>query len=165
MAPHDIVSIITSIWEKFTHAWERGYNLEYLRKVKKRTTDPETKNLTNLSRGLIILEQNTSTSSFDIPLYERIMFHASPAVRVLYFWLITKAEPGTIQEFDKEDFDAYCIKMGRRKPYSIYWFTRCIKELAETPLLTIIRRYRGYGYKVRVYCPSESQETNNQPVI
>ena len=31
---------ISGIWEKFTDAWGRGYNLEYLRKVKKRTTDP-----------------------------------------------------------------------------------------------------------------------------
>ena len=160
MAPHDTVSIITPIWEKFTHAWERGYNLEYLRKVKKRTTDPETKNLTNLSRGLIILEQNTSNSSFDIPLYEQIMFHASPAVRVLYFWLIKRAEPGTIQEFDKEDFDDYCIKMGR-KPYSNYWFSHCVKKLSETPLLTIIRRYRGSGYKVQVYCPDQPSDLNS----
>ncbi len=31
---------ISGVWEKFTDASERGYNLEYLRKVKKRTTNP-----------------------------------------------------------------------------------------------------------------------------
>ena len=31
---------LSGMWEKFSDAWERGYNLEYLRKVKKRTTNP-----------------------------------------------------------------------------------------------------------------------------
>ena len=31
---------LSGVWERFTDAWERGYNLEYFRKVKKRTTNP-----------------------------------------------------------------------------------------------------------------------------
>ena len=31
---------MSGTWEKFTAAWEREYNLEYLRKVKKRITNP-----------------------------------------------------------------------------------------------------------------------------
>ena len=107
-----------------------------------------------------VLEQNTWNYSDEIPIYEQIMFHASPTARVLYFWLLSRAEVGEIQEFDKEDFDEYCIRMGRRRAYSLRWFVICVKELEKTPLLEVIRRYRGYGYKVRVFCPDKAIDLN-----
>jgi len=101
------------------------------------------------------MEQNTLDNSEETFLYDYIFFNFPPALKVLYFWLLSRAEAGEIQEFDKEDFDDYCIKKGRRKGYSTQWFVSCLKKLEKISLLTIVRRYRGYGYQVRVYPPKK----------
>ncbi|MDJ0719408.1 MAG: hypothetical protein QNJ54_35185 [Prochloraceae cyanobacterium] len=101
------------------------------------------------------MSPNTSDNSEEMFLYDCIIFNVPPTIKILYFWLLSRAEPGEIQEFDKEDFDDYCIRMGRSKGYSVQWFTTCLKKLEETPLLIILRRYRGYGYKVKVYPPKK----------
>ena len=88
---------------------------------------------------------------------EIINFSLPPAAQKLYSWLARRARPGTIQEFDKVDFDDYCNLMGR-KPFSIQWFVSCFKKLIDTRLVRVVRQYRGYGFKVQVYHPWQVDE-------
>jgi len=88
-----------------------------------------------------------------------INFRLPPAAQKVYFWLTRRSKPGTFQEFDKNDFDRYCLDRGR-KAFSIQWFVKCIKELVNTGLLVIQRQYRGYGYKVKAYHPWQINPPN-----
>lgn len=91
-------------------------------------------------------------------LYDYMGFHVPRGIKVLYLWLLSRGKPGEIQEFDKEDFDNFCRSVGRKKSYSVRWFSICVKKLEESPLLTIIRRYRGHGYQVKVYAPKDYRD-------
>lgn len=88
---------------------------------------------------------------------ELISFQLPQAAQHLYNWLIRKCRAGDIQEFDKEDFDIYCQTMGR-KPYSLQWFTNCLKKLFDTNLVKLIRRFRGYGYKIQAFHPWQLED-------
>ena len=83
-----------------------------------------------------------------------------PASQKLYDWLMRRNVPGNTQQFDKEDFDRYCLKVGR-DPFCVKWFVNCISKLISTGLLLVERRYRGYGYQVRVYHPWQIGENQN----
>ena len=81
-----------------------------------------------------------------------IIFQLPPLAQKIYGWLTRRAKPGTIQEFDKADFDEYC-RDKRDKPFSLRWFVTCFKMLLKTRLVRLIRQYRGYGYKLIAYHP------------
>ena len=70
----------------------------------------------------------------------------------LFKFLTRRAKPGTAQQFDKDDFDQHCIKVGR-KPYSNKWFKTCFNKLVSTRLVRVEREFRGYGFQVRAYHP------------
>ncbi len=81
-----------------------------------------------------------------------IDYYFPTAVGRIFKFLTRRAKPGTSQQFDKDDFDQHCIKVGR-KPYSKYWFRKCFEQLVSTRLVQVERTFRGYGYQVRVYHP------------
>ena len=70
----------------------------------------------------------------------------------MYSWFTRRARPGTIQEFDKEDFDDYWRGIGR-KPVSKQWFMTCMKMLYKTRLVKLVRKYQGYGFRIVAYHP------------
>ena len=91
-------------------------------------------------------------------LHEELLdYPLPPAAQKMYRWLIRRSKPGTIQEFDKADFDTYCISKGR-KPFSNHWFNTCLKKLISTRLIEVIRKYQGYGFKIRAYHPWQLDE-------
>ena len=81
-----------------------------------------------------------------------IDYYFPTAVGRIFKFLTRRAKPGTTQQFDKDDFDQHCIRVGR-KPYSKYWFRKCFEQLVSTRLVQVERTFRGYGYQVRVFHP------------
>ena len=91
-------------------------------------------------------------------LHEEILdYSLPPAAQKIYRWLTRRSKPGTIQEFDKADFDNYCLSKGR-KPFSVQWFIACLKKLIDTRLIEVVRKYQGYGFKVKAYHPWQRDE-------
>ena len=88
---------------------------------------------------------------------EFIEYIVPPAAQKIYKLLTRRAKPGTIQEFDKADFDKHCLSKGRQ-PFSIQWFTKSIQQLIDARVIQIVRKYRGYGYKLIAYHPWQLDE-------
>ncbi|MGK7899694.1 MAG: hypothetical protein AB4372_40280, partial [Xenococcus sp. (in: cyanobacteria)] len=100
-----------------------------------------------------------------------INYFLPPVAQKMYSWFTRRARPGTIQEFDKEDFDEYWRDIGR-KPVSKQWFMTCMKMLYKTRLVKLVRKYQGYGFKIIAYHPwqvddwvidDDRQKVNNPP--
>lgn len=103
----------------------------------------------------ILLNTNTIPLTFSpcTEAHEALIDYYFPrAVGRIFKFLTRRAKPGTSQQFDKDDFDQHCIKVGR-KPYSKYWFRKCFEQLVGTRLVQVERTFQGYGYQVRVYHP------------
>lgn len=86
--------------------------------------------------------------------HDLLAFTIPPAARNLYHWLLRRVPAGKIQEFDFTDFSAY-IAEARGKPYSLSWFRKAINCLHESGVVEIVRRYRGYGYKLIAFHPQQ----------
>lgn len=102
-----------------------------------------------MNTNIIPLAFSPSTEAHDAV----IKYYFPTAAGRIFDFLIRRAKAGTSQQFDKDDFDQHCIKVGRNKPYSKYWFKTCFDLLVSIRLIQVERVFRGYGYQVRVYHP------------
>ena len=102
-----------------------------------------------LNTNTIPLAFSPSTEAHDAV----IKYYFPTAAGRIFDFLTRRAKPGTSQQFDKDDFDQHCIRVGRNKPYSKYWFKTCFDLLVSIRLIQVERVFRGYGYQVRVYHP------------
>ncbi|MGK7897693.1 MAG: hypothetical protein AB4372_29775, partial [Xenococcus sp. (in: cyanobacteria)] len=81
-----------------------------------------------------------------------INYYFPRAAGRIFDFLTRRAKPGTSQQFDKDDFDQHCIKVGR-KPYSNKWFKICFDMLVSIRVVQVERKFQGYGFQVRAYHP------------
>ena len=101
-----------------------------------------------LNTNTIPLTFSPSTEAHDAV----INYYFPRAAGRIFDFLTRRAKPGTSQQFDKDDFDQHCIKVGR-KPYSNKWFKICFDMLVSIRVVQVERKFRGYGFQVRAYHP------------
>ena len=78
--------------------------------------------------------------------------HFPRAAGTIFRFLSRLGKPGTSIQFDKDDFNQFCDRTGRKR-YCTYWFKKCFNDLVSTRLVQIERVFRGCGYQVRLYHP------------
>ena len=70
----------------------------------------------------------------------------------LYEWAMRNIPSGAEQEFTKQEYDKYCLQVGK-KPPGQRWFNACIEKLIKTRLLKVIYRCQGRWFRIIAYHP------------
>ena len=84
---------------------------------------------------------------------ETYLKYKLPAAAIhLYEWAMRNIPSGAEQEFTKQEYDKYCLQVGK-KPPGQRWFNACIKKLIETRLLKVIYRCQGRWFRIIAYHP------------
>ncbi len=113
------------------------------------------RNCKSLLAEIIILNTNIIPLTFapSTAAHDSLIKACLPkAADIIFEFLARRCKPGISQQFDKEDFDEYCAKVGFRI-YSLKWFKSSFKQLVKTRLVKVERVFQGHGYQVRLYHP------------